>query len=737
MTVVYQNDCFKESNSSIYHNTQEIAAEYTKRGYSIIPVRLKGKNPTVPEWQNLRLGLEDIDSLFREPINIGVLLGDASGGLVDIDLDDDDAAQFAPGFLPHTNMVFGRKSRPASHRLYRISNPGKPRKLSASSVGTIVELRSTGQQTVFPGSVHETGESITFEQDGEPGETTREALDRGIQKIALATVLSKKWVGGNRHSLALNMAGFLQKCGWQQEEVEHLVSAVTKKAGDAEAQDRLNAVRSTFEAARLGKLVSGRAALVDSLDDATVRDFEKWLGVQGSKASSVASDLIDLATDAGCADVFATEHDGSLIYSDSQSQWYLKNNQIFEPVSSEIVQGIAKRFLQEMAVSNPSAQSKALLSRGRINAVRELSRSQLRANTELFDTNKNIVGCPNGSLLGLDDGRPLHGEASSIVTRKLGTSFSSEAKCPIWETFLDTIFDGNDEVIKFLQRSVGYSLSGSTSEQVLFILVGKGANGKSTFLRALTQFMGDYGATLPMQTLMDQTFGSSQTNDLASLIGKRFVSASEGEASQKLAESKIKLMTGGDRIKCRQLYKDFFEFDPQFKLWLATNNLPAVSGSDEAVWRRIRVVEFPVSIPADKQDRDLTNKLIAELPGILNWAIEGYHNWRKNGLCAPDQVERATTCYRDENDIVQQWINACCAPIANHATSMKALYEFYSAWCEQSGIEPKPNSIFGKELNRKGFEISKRKEGNYRTGLALKSSGATPAPNFISNRKSN
>ena len=222
--------------------------------------------------------------------------------------------------------------------------------------------------------------------------------------------------------------------------------------------------------------------------------------------------------------------------------------------------------------------------------------------------------------------------------------------------FLETIFDGDDELINFLQRSVGYSLSGSTSEQVLFILVGTGANGKSTFLRAMMHLMGDYGTTLPMQTLMEQPFGGGQTNDLASLLGKRFVTASEGEASQKLAESKIKWMTGGDRIKCRHLYKDFFEFDPQFKLWLATNNLPAVSGSDDAVWRRMMVVEFPISIPPEQQDKDLLGKLIAELPGILNWSLKGYRQWKEMGLCPPAQVLKATTSYRDENDVVQQWL---------------------------------------------------------------------------------
>ena len=392
------------------------------------------------------------------------------------------------------------------------------------------------------------------------------------------------------------------------------------------------------------------------------------------------------------------------------------------------MQGVVKRFLQEKAASNPFALAQTLLKRSRINAVAELSRAQLWADAKQFDTLTTIAGTGDGALLDLDGGQPLDGQTSGVVTRRLGTSFNPEAKCPTWMKFLEKIFDGDDELINFLQRSVGYSLSGATTEQVFFILVGTGANGKSTFLRTMMQLMGDYGTTLPMQTLMEQPFGGGQTNDLASLLGKRLVAASEGEASQKLAESKIKWITGGDRIKCRHLYKNFFEFDPQFKLWLATNNLPDVSGSDDAVWRRIMLVEFPVSIPAEQQDKDLTGKLIAELPGILNWAMQGYRQWKEMGLCPPDQVLMATTSYRDENDVVRQWLKACCVPIANHETSMKALHEFYCDWCEQSGFRAKPISVFGKELSRKGFDPIKRKEGNYRRGLAIKPSAAISNP---------
>ena len=259
MNFQYQKDTFNTSNSNPIYTTRELAAKYVELGFSVIPVRFRGKNPTIPNWQMHPIG-EDVDNWFgRDLSNIGVLLGTPSRGLVDIDLDDNDAVQFASVFLPPTDMVFGRTSRPSSHRLYRVPDPGKSRKLAASGLGSIVELRSNGQQTVFPGSIHESGEPITFEMDGEPAKVTWAELEQGIVKIALATVLFKRWTSGNRHALALSLAGFLQKCEWSQEQAEELIHVVAKSAKDEDIQDRLKAVQTTFNSVRLGKPVSGRS----------------------------------------------------------------------------------------------------------------------------------------------------------------------------------------------------------------------------------------------------------------------------------------------------------------------------------------------------------------------------------------------------------------------------------------------------------------------------------------------
>ena len=239
----------------------------------------------------------------------------------------------------------------------------------------------------------------------------------------------------------------------------------------------------------------------------------------------------------------------------------------------------------------------------------------------------------------------------------------------------------------------------------------RGANGKSTFLNTLQALFGDYAASVPMQSLMEQKYGSQQTNDLAHLLGQRLVTASEGEQGQKLAESKVKLMTGGDVLSCRHLYRDLFEYKPQFKLWIATNNLPTITGTDEAIWRRIRVIPFSITIPPADQDKTLTSRLAAELPGILNWALDGWKLWKEGGLNPPDQVVQSTGTYRQENDSVGQWIAAACVKGTGYRTSMKMLHPSYHSWCENSGFDPLTSSCLSKELGRRGFEVSENKLG--------------------------
>ena len=404
-----------------------------------------------------------------------------------------------------------------------------------------------------------------------------------------------------------------------------------------------------------------------------------------------------------------------------------EENQVYEAVSPEAAQGLAKTFLQEQSAKSVSwASMKACLSRARINATVELSRADFAVDRRLVDSDTELVGCGDGSILNLRTGTRLDNNDDVFVTRMLGAYLNNEVDCPTWKRFLNQIFEFNVELINFVRRAVGYSLTGSTSEQCLFILNGCGANGKTTLLTVLHNLFGNYAATIPMQTLMNTGNSSQQTNDLAYLVGKRFVTASEGEDGQRLAESKIKLMTGGDRISCRRLYQDYFEFVPQFKLWLATNDLPSISGTGEAIWRRITVIPFNVTIPPEERDKDLVTRLLKELPGILHWALQGLMEWKQEHLNPPAQVLNAGGAYRKDNDTVGQWIEEVCIVHKDRKTDMRELYASYETWCDRNGLKATSNVYLGKELTRRGFQSIKERLGNARIGIALQEAMKAP-----------
>jgi len=261
---------------------------------------------------------------------------------------------------------------------------------------------------------------------------------------------------------------------------------------------------------------------------------------------------------------------------------------------------------------------------------------------------------------------------------------------------------GDADMIQFLQRAVGYSLSGSIGEQCLFFLYGTGANGKSIFLETLKLITGDYGLAASAQTLM-ATRSSSIQNDIARLAGARFVACGEIEDGTRLRESLVKDLTGGDTICARFLRREFFDFRPQFKLWIRANHKPQIRGSGEAIWRRIHLVPFAVQIPPAQRDPDLLDKLRAELSGILGWAVRGCIEHQRHGLATPAQVREATAEYRSEMDVIGEFLSERCESEKNATVSAKDLYQAYRAWCEDSGTRPLSQRGFGLSLTERGY----------------------------------
>jgi putative DNA primase/helicase len=301
--------------------------------------------------------------------------------------------------------------------------------------------------------------------------------------------------------------------------------------------------------------------------------------------------------------------------------------------------------------------------------------------------------------------------------------------CPTWLKFLDTITGHSFELSMYLQRCAGYSLTGDTSEHALFLLYGTGANGKSTFLEVLRFVLGDYAQSADFQSLMVSQ-GQSVRNDLAKLNGARFVTATESEDGKRMAENVVKQLTGGDTITTRFLYQDYFEFEPQFKLWLGTNHKPVIRGQDVGIWRRIRLIPFTVSIPLDQQDHDLKRKLKLEAPGILNWAIEGLGQWRAKGLQEPAAVSDATKEYQANQDVIGHFLDTRCVEEDGVKSSARSLYTAYKEWTQETNEWTMSERRFSTALTERGLKKVRHGAGIMWEGIAILGCEPPPSGNY-------
>ncbi len=335
-----------------------------------------------------------------------------------------------------------------------------------------------------------------------------------------------------------------------------------------------------------------------------------------------------------------------------------------------------------------------------------------------FDKDKFLFNCLNGTL-DLRTGKLFPQRKEDCITKLAHVRYDPYAKCPQWINFLKRIMDNNTNLIDFLKRSVGYSLTGDTSEQCLFIFFGSGANGKSTFLRAVNMLIGDYGQQTATETLLVKQKGAIP-NDIARLKGSRFITACEAEAEQRLAESLIKQMTGGDIISARFLHQEWFDFEATYKIFLGTNHKPVIKGTDHAIWRRIKLVPFEVTIPEQERDGSLLDKLQDELSGILTWAVQGCLEWQNNGLGVPEEVSEATNEYRDEMDIMNDFVTECCIQDKGYTVLSKDLYNAYKTWCEENGEYPLKKNAFSRRLGEKGFATGRIGMGGARGWKGIK-----------------
>lgn len=441
-----------------------------------------------------------------------------------------------------------------------------------------------------------------------------------------------------------------------------------------------------------------------------IEDYES----NGGSPNGPPAEIDAQPSDLGNALRLVARHGAELRYVIRRGVWIAWDRSRWKEDEGGEVYRRAKETVLDLYHRAPEAADKraqkeqaahALASQGasRIAAMVKLAESEpgIPIAPEDLDKDALLFNVSNGTL-DLRTGELRAPSRRDLITKMAGAAYDPAATCPTWEAFLERIMAGNADLIDFLRRSVGYSLTGETKEQVLFLLHGSGANGKSTFLRVLLDILGDYGRQARSEVLLLRQ-RDEHPNEIARLRGARFVSVIEVDEGRRLAEGLVKQLTGGDRVAARHLYQECFEFDPEFKLFLAVNHLPVVRGTDLAIWRRIRLIPFNITVPLEEQDRELPEKLRAELPGILRWAVEGCREWRRIGLTPPNEVALATEGYRAGMDTLSAFLDEECVLGPDYSVGKSGLYEAYTRWAQANGESPVTHKAFSLRLFERGF----------------------------------
>lgn len=446
-------------------------------------------------------------------------------------------------------------------------------------------------------------------------------------------------------------------------------------------------------------------------------------------------------TDTGNAERLVHLHGASIRYVPTWDRWLTWDGQRWEEDSRALrVRALAKDTVRAMwaeavelsgghrddllkwaAKSESSRSLEAIVNLARVESGVAITPAQLNADPMLLAVDNGVIDLRTGRLAPHD--------RDQLITKLVPITYDPDAPCDRWELFLRQVLGDNADMIQFLQRAVGYSLTGQTGEQCLFFLYGAGANGKSTFLEVLRQLLAEYSTQADFTTFIEKK-GDGPRNDIARLFSARVVTSSEVGEGKRFNESLVKTLTGDDMVAARYLYAEAFEYKPTFKLWLAANHRPIIRGTDNAIWRRIRMVPFTVQIPEADRDPNLKHVLRSEMPGILAWAVAGCLLWQQKGLGAPDQVTAATDAYRRESDTLGAFLEDCCDIGAEYSEPSTDLYLAYKRWAEEGGEFVMSQTRFGRDLEERGISVEKRGQAKmrkkWRVGIRL---NHKPLPN--------
>lgn len=496
--------------------------------------------------------------------------------------------------------------------------------------------------------------------------------------------------------------------------------------------DQAKEILRDFAASQAGFSALCREQGIDP--DQAIRALVKQVapGDPNQNSQDVVPEELHL-TDLGNAKRLARRHRGEILYAGASSSWFIwdetaglwrqdTTGEITRRAEDTILAGHAASLLEPDKELRDPLVKHFLKSEGEPSLRRMVTlaaaEKDVAVTPDQFDRDPWLLNLQNG-VLDLRSTTLSPHNREGLHTKQSTVAWDPAATCPGFTKFIDEITCQDTALRTFLQRALGYSLTGDTREHAVFFPFGDGSNGKSTLLEIVRDVLGTYSASTEAATFLASRDDSRPRNDIARLPGVRFLTAVESEEGARLAEGLVKSVTGGDTISARFLYGEFFDFRPSFKLWFATNHKPFIRGSDLGIWRRIKLLPFKASFPEEAQDKTLGVRLLRdEGPGILKWLVDGCLDWQEHALGSSEAVAVATQDYRHDQDIIGRFIEERCTTGPAYSETAGKLYQAFRSWMMDEGETPWTAKAFGLRLVERGFKPVRNTKCRYWEGLS-------------------
>src|SRR5215212_4621899 len=708
--------------SSATERDTDLLRFYDNEGIKLVRLSHRTKKPVDSEWQQRPLAVEDAEEWVRNGGDVGWQCGEVSGWMSAVDLDCEEARRLAPKFLPETLQGAKGKEAPSQY-FYRSAELGYKKFSELAGGAELIALKASnngrGHQVAVAPSVHREKGPYHFIGGYNPAAIAvvgKDELRHLVGMLATAALIarllppSKDEGGGGRHDLALALSGYMLRNGEAAEDIEEILVAAweLRKAPHQAVEDVRRSVRDTsVRLARNESATGGRrlGELASRMPE-KIADFLGW-----ERTDMREQRRRYMRTDLGNAERFVDAQRDRVLWCPARKLFLCWDGKRYawdeRGETVKLAHLTARSIFHEAAYTEDEDEQKkiagfAAVSQNttRIRAMLTEAKPYLAVGMDELDRDPWLVNCQNGTL-DLRTGKLKDHDPADRITKIVAVEYDPEASCPRFLRFRkETLVD--DALIKFVKRYSGYTLTGITRERLLAILYGFGKNGKTTLVELLHEVLGDYARNTDVETLLIKKY-QGVGNDVAALKGARFVSAAEVEKGRRLAESKVKQLTGRDTVTARFLFGENFDFKPEFKLWLSTNNKPVIQGTDDAIWDRIRLIPFTQRFDGSRADPKLPDKLRTELAGVFAWIVEGCLEWQEHGLEEPKTVTDATKQYREEMDTLASFLDEVCVIGASHRVLAERLYQSYAMWCDKSGERKDPKKAFGMRLEERGF----------------------------------